>query len=233
MQFEYGSESAPKGNCFLYSAVINDKHYFPEASWVAANVYVSSLPMKDKLPVVAFPPVGISSPDQIFRIAQDRDMDVIRVADFEPPEDSQEAKKYFQSRVQEFNEVVMHYEELCNQVMNIEQEGIQLQSNQGQGWRTKDNMEKLEELEDRFLVAVNNPQEEDQDIETILGPYLHDPLLQDQRFDFQNLRAIFSELDENRERIISLFFKKFKAIYQENYEQASHIQETIDSLVRS
>jgi hypothetical protein len=232
MQFEYGSESAPKGNCFLYCAVINDKHYFPEASWIASNIYVSSLPMKDKLPVVAFPPVGVGSPEQVFRIAQDRDMDVIRVEDFAPPEDADGAKKYFQSRVQEFNEIVMHYVELCNQVMNLEQGGVQLQSGGGpQGLSGKDNMEKFKELEDRFLEAVREP--EKQDLETILGPYVHDPLLKDQRFDFQNLRAVFPELDENRERVVSLFFKKFKAIYQENYEQAGRIQETIDSLVRS
>jgi hypothetical protein len=220
LQFEYGNEKSPKGNCFLYSAVLNDKFYFPGAKWIASNVYVSYLHLNDKLPVVAFPPVVIDSPLKVFQIAKYQNMDVLRIPDFSPPQDTKSARKYFQSRVDEFNEIVMKYVDLCGaQKMELE-EILDIQ----------DDGQKLNKIEKRFIQSM--PHKNHSSLESILGPFLNDKLVQDNRFDFQNLWALYLEMEPNQSNIVHLFFEKYRAVLDENYEKAGIIQVKINDLIK-
>ncbi len=224
MEFEYGNEQNPKGNCFLYCAVQNDFYYFPNTDWIAANIYISSLPVNDRLPVVAFPPIGVESPQKVFDLAKARGMDVIRIPDFIPPSDKEEAKKYFHRRINEFNDLIMAYVEICNQSIRPVGENYQVSN--------EDEASKLDALEKRFLKAlIANPDQSALNMDVILGPYLFDTIVQDKKYDFHNLQALLPELEPDQGDIVRLFFDKFRAIYHEEYEMASFIQQEIDGRI--
>lgn len=224
--FEFGDPKSPRGNCILYSAVYEDKHYFPDASWIASNIYVSYLPIKNNLPVVAFPPVQIENPEDIFSVARQHDMDVLRIPDFRPPNEESEAKDYFKQKVEEFNDIVMAYVELCKRAEGkVSIEGTENGKKFGE-----DDLQKLNLLEKRFVNSLK--EEESASVDSILGPYANDDLLRDQRYDFQNLWSLYHDSDAEKEKIIHLFFEKFRAISKENYEKAESIQNSIDRLIQ-
>lgn len=221
LNFEFGNEKNPKGNCFLYCAVINDNYYFPNTKWIASNVYVSYLQVNEKLPVVAFPPIAIDTPAELFQIAKSKNMDIIRINDFTPPKDLKEAKKYFQKRVDKFNTIVMTYVDLCCEVKKIPDDT----------WDGQNDLQKLNKIEKRFIQSI--PIKDQSSLESVLGPYYYDNLIQDNRFDFQNLWAIYLEMDSGQTNVIHLFFEKYRAVCGENYEKAGKIQTKINKIINS
>lgn len=221
LNFEYGNEKMPRGNCFLYCAVLNDKFYFQSTNWIASNVFVSFLAINEKLPVVAFPPIPIENPAQLFQIAKVKNLDIIRITDFAPPSGIIEAKKYFQSKVNAFNEIVMDYVDLCGSQNIIVDES----------WDEQDDLMRLSNIEKRFIQSL--PLKDQSSLESVLGPYYNDKLIHDNRFDFQNLWAVYLEIEPEQAGLVHLFFEKFRAVYEEKYEKAGKIQTKINNLIKN
>ncbi len=221
--FEYGSAMEPSGNCLMYCGVVNDLFFFPQAKWIASNVYVSYLLHQEKLPVVAFPPVPITDPSLLFQQAKMRSMDILRIEDFAPPSEIEDAKKYFEKRAQEFNRLVISYVELCK--THIKQTPYTTPELHG-GEETGDTLEKLNALEQKIISTLSDG--EKKNLHDIFRLWSQEAIAADGRFDFQNLWAVYQELDQSQDLIIHLFFDKFRAIHLEDYEKARMIQDQIN-----
>jgi uncharacterized protein YaaR (DUF327 family) len=147
--------------------------------------------------------------------------DIARLPDFIMPEDKEEANKYIQERMEQYNQFVVKYVELCknkekNQVEEPFKEGV------------SNYLSTLVEYSLQFqrssgLSREIAKQRVDRIIEEISRKY--------PEFDIQNYKNALYRYSGNRgEELATLYMKKFQAIHVEDYEKASILKSKIMDL---
>ena len=222
MIFEKGSKSNPAGNLIVYCNVNGENPLQPGGRIIASNVVVSFLKIGDNFPVVTFPPVSLDSMDDLRQIiSENGDLyDVIKLPDFDMPENKEKANQYIQDRMENFNNLVMKYVDLCknkerNPPSMTEGEGIRdyldalaklsLQFRKSSGLAREAARMKVDKLVDNF--AVRHPQ-----------------------YDLENYKRALSYPGQKGEELAGLYLKKYTAISGEEYEKASVLKQQIQEM---
>ncbi|MCB1179253.1 MAG: hypothetical protein KDK36_16855, partial [Leptospiraceae bacterium] len=112
---EKGSTSNPTGNLLVYCHVIGENPFQHGSEVIASNVVVSFLKINENLPVVTFPPVSYDTMDELQEVIYQNSeiYDIAKLPDFRMPSDKDEGNKYLQERMEQYNQFVMKYVELC------------------------------------------------------------------------------------------------------------------------
>lgn len=222
MIFEKGSKNNPAGNLIVYCNVNGENPLQPGGRIIASNVVVSFLKIGDNFPVVTFPPVSLDSMDELRQIiSENGDLyDVIKLPDFDMPENKEKANQYIQDRMENFNSLVMKYVDLCknkerNSQAIIEGDGIRdyldalaklsLQFRKSSGLAREAARMKVDKLVDNF--AVRHPQ-----------------------YDLENYKRALSYPGQKGEELAGLYLKKYTAISGEEYEKASVLKQQIQEM---
>ena len=218
MNFEKGSKEHPTGNLIVYSKVIGENPLEPGGKVLASNVVVSFLKTGENFPVVTFPPVSLSSWEELVKIisAHPEKYDIVKISDFYLPEGNEKSNDYIKQRMEQFNQLVMQYVDLCRKAENQaepEKSGdvlselarLSIEYTQSSGLAREANRLKVYSFADSFYTSY--PQ-----------------------IDVDNFKKALSYPGDNGEQLISLYIRKFEAIMKEDYEVASDLKKKIISL---
>ena len=249
MKLERGNIKKPSGNLLVYCHVRGENPVEPEATIIASNVFVSFLTQNDTLPVITFPPVGIESENQLkAKITEFPNVDILKLPNFEMPDDPMQAQDYIQTRLQDFHEIVNEYVEYCSQfLLKIEdsaekpknppalpagaadEDGMPPTSNALDGIRY---LETMAQKIRRELKADAFHTAQDEQYRNFSKAW-KEFALENPQYDFQNLVKFLKIKADKAGTIVELYFKKFRAIYFENYEEANEIKGQIAELESS
>ncbi|TGN17659.1 hypothetical protein [Leptospira idonii] len=221
MNFERGSKPNPTGNLIAYCHVFGENPIAPGGKIIASNVVVSFLKIGDNYPVVTFPPVALSSKDELLKILSDNIQlyDVVQLPDFQMPEEKDQANQYIQERMEQFNSMVMRYVEFCKSkekkmstVVDDKIEGI------AQPLETLANLS-LEFRNSSGIAKEATRLKMDRIVDYFQN---HHPQL-----DIDNFRKALVFPGKLGDELVSLYIQKFNAIQIENYEDASDLRRRI------
>lgn len=219
MNFERGSKNNPTGNLIAYCHVQGENPIAPGGKLIASNVVVSFLKLGENFPVVTFPPIALSSKEELLQILTHTiDLyDVVQLPEFRLPSGKDEGNAYIQERMEQFNSLVMRYVEFCKAkevkdkksgVTPVSDEPLETLANLSIEFRNSSGIarEATKLKMDRLvnLFQSNYPQ-----------------------FDIENFRKALQFPGQLGDELIGLYIQKFHAIRSENYEGASDIKRRI------
>ncbi|GBF49747.1 hypothetical protein LPTSP4_12660 [Leptospira ryugenii] len=220
MNFERGSKPNPTGNLVAYCHVFGENPIAPGGKIIASNVVVSFLKIGDNFPVVTFPPIALSSKEELMKVLSDNIhlYDVVQLPDFQMPDNKELGNQYIQERMEQFNAMVMRYVEFCkakekkmaNQVEKLDglNESLEALANLSLEYRSSSGIAreatrlKMDRIVDHF--QSNHPQ-----------------------LDIENFKKALSFPGKLGDELVSLYIQKFNAIQIENYEDASDLRRRI------
>jgi uncharacterized protein YaaR (DUF327 family) len=220
---EKGSHSNPTGNLLVYCRVIGENPFQSGCEFIASHIVVSFLKINDNFPVVTFPPVSYRTMEDLqnaLHFNSDH-CDIARLPDFIMPEDKEEANKYIQERMEQYNQFVVKYVELCK---NKEKNQVEEPFKEGVSNYLSTLVEySLQYQRSSGLSREIAKQRVDRIIEEISRKY--------PEFDIQNYKNALYRYSGNRgEELATLYMKKFQAIHVEDYEKASILKSKIMDL---
>jgi hypothetical protein len=221
MNFERGSKPNPTGNLIAYCHVFGENPIAPGGKIIASNVVVSFLKIGDNYPVVTFPPVGLSSKEELLKILADNILlyDVVQLPDFLMPDGKEPGNQYIQERMEQFNSMVMRYVEFCKakekkmssksaeklEGLNEPLEALanlSLEFRSSSGIAREATRLKMDRIVDYF--QSNHPQ-----------------------LDIDNFKKALGFPGKLGDELIGLYIQKFNAIQIEKYEDASDLRRRI------
>ncbi|MCB1142165.1 MAG: hypothetical protein H7A24_08850 [Leptospiraceae bacterium] len=218
---EKGSTSFPTGNLIVYSKVIGENPFQSGCEVIASNIVVSFLKINENMPVVTFPPISFQTMEDLQKtIAKNLEFyDIARLPDFIMPDSPEQGNKYLQERMEQYNSFVMRYVEFCkNREKNIQKKENSHDDNSS-------NLTTLMEASLNYRTSTGLSKEvSKQKLEKLLEDY-------SSRFpnlDLENFRkVIYNYSDSIGDELASLYIKKFNAIQNEEYEEASLLKRKI------
>ncbi|WCL50605.1 hypothetical protein [Leptospira sp. GIMC2001] len=227
MIFEKGSKQNPTGNLILYFNVTGENPVQPGGKIIASNVVVSFLKLGDNFPVVTFPPVALPALEDlrnIIGINLDA-YDIVKLPDFDLPENKEEANRYIQDQMERFNQYVMKYVEFCKarekkpmEISEKEIHGVEgylealarlsMELRKSTGLAKEATMMRVDRIASNF--STSHPQ-----------------------YDVENFKRALQFPGHIGDELIGLYLKKFNAISIENYEDASDLKRRIEDIETS
>lgn len=222
MLLERGDVYQPTGNLILYCYVIGENPFQPDCEIIASNVVVSFLKINDNFPVVTFPPISFKKIEDLQKVIMNNGdlYDVVRLPDFEMPYGQDAGNQYIQERMDQYNNYVIRYVELCkNKDENPSQEL--------QGKTVNDYL--------NAIVNVSVKYKNSKGLAKEAVKYKMDELLTNfsythPQYDLDNFRNALLNLGDKGDEIALLYVRKFNAISEEHYEEASAIHKKIQYL---
>jgi len=229
LQFVKGNSSAPSGNLIVFCNVVGLNPLQPDGKYIVCHVVVSFVSAsQNNFPVVVFPPTSLMDSMELQKIIDLHPYsDVVQLPDFEIPSGHDE-KEYMNDRLEQFNQGVIEYVEICrNSIQDrMKEKGdaprlitLQTQSLPRPAQPPRDEKSSLEMLEK----VVKD--ESSMDMDTIISHFQTNY----PKYDIQNLVKIL-ELKNSPPLLSGLYLKKFRAIFEENYEEAANLQNRIHIL---
>ena len=250
-----GNPASPTGNLLAYSRVEGFNPILADGEIIACNIIVSFASAQDAhFPVVVFPPVSMRKKENLdFLIEKNPGYDVIQLKDFEFPF-SGDSDNYIQERLRKLNRLVFQYVGLCCDYISPRSKATK------RPFRKKplDRQEKsqriplpcsadsssveqtesgyLDRLED-CLVENGETNENFPRVKKILQFMKKNYPCYDVH-NFAKAIGLDSKTDDCttvRLKLGNLYLKKFRAIYNEHYEEAAHLQtkiKDIESIMR-
>ncbi|MDF3821898.1 hypothetical protein P3G55_18485 [Leptospira sp. 96542] len=220
MNFERGSKPNPTGNLIAYCHVFGENPIAPGGKIIASNVVVSFLKIGDNYPVVTFPPVALSSKEELMKILSENInlYDVVQLPDFQMPENKENANQYIQERMEQFNAMVMRYVEFCKAK---EKKNHTTAENIDQSSQP---LEALASLSLEFRNTSGIAREATRLKMDRIVDYFHD---NHPNLDIDNFKKALTVPGKLGDELISLYIQKFNAIQIENYETASDLRKRI------
>lgn len=224
MLLEKGSEKNPTGNLILYSYVIGENPFQPGYAIIASNVVVSFLKVNDNFPVVTFPPVSYHSIDELKKVvAEYGDIhDIIKLPDFIMPEGKENGNRYIQQRMEQYNNIVVKYVELCR---NQEKSGILDSELKGDGVTSY--LDALAKLSLQYRTSKGLAKEA---LKLKVDKLIHRFSTVYPQYDLDNYKIAMMYPGKKGDELASLYIQKFNAISTENYETASILKRRIQEL---
>ncbi|BDA79479.1 hypothetical protein LPTSP3_g24090 [Leptospira kobayashii] len=221
MNFERGSKPNPTGNLIAYCHVFGENPIAPGGKIIASNVVVSFLKIGDNYPVVTFPPVALSSKEELLKILTENIhlYDVVQLPDFQMPDDKDQSNQYIQERMEQFNSMVMRYVEYCKAKEKKQATG---ENEKLEGFSQP--LETLANLSLEFRSSSGIAKEATRlKMDRIVDYFLnHHPQL-----DIDNFQKALAFPGKLGDELVSLYIQKFNAIQIENYEGASDLRRRI------
>ncbi len=225
MIFEKGSKSNPTGNLIVYCYVVGENPIQHGGRVIASNVVVSYLKIGDNFPVVTFPPVSFDSIEELRAVILENgdSYDIIHISDFEMPLEQEKANIYIQERMDQFNNLVMKYVDMCkskekNPPPVFEGDGVKdyldalaklsMQYRKSQGIAREAAKLKVDRLLEKF--SSNHPQ-----------------------YDLDNYKRVLAYPGQKGEDLAELYLRKYDAISGEKYEIASDLKQRIQEIEKA
>lgn len=222
MNFERGSKSNPTGNLIAYCHVFGENPIAPGGNIIASNVVVSFLKIGDNFPVVTFPPVALSSKEELMKILSENMelYDVVQLPDFQMPDQKEMGNQYIQERMEQFNSMVMRYVEFCKS-----KEKKQAKNSVVNHFETgSEPLEALANLSLEYRKTSGLAREATRLKMDRIVDYFHNNLPQ---LDIDNFQKALTIPGKIGDELVGLYLQKFNAIQIENYETASDIRRRI------
>ena len=220
MNLEKGNKNYPTGNVILYCNVVGQNPLQPGDRIIATNVVVSFLRTGDNLPVVTFPPVSMPNWDNLKAVLSENPelYDVIRLPDFELPENSEQENQYIQERMDQFNQVVIRYVELCknrDKRQNPKEEPVD---------SVKSYLDALTKLSLDVRTSKGLAREATLvRVDKLVNQFTS----QFPQMDAENFKKAIQVPGELGDELVGLYIRKFGAISTEDYEIAQKFQNRI------
>ncbi len=221
MNFERGSKPNPTGNLVAYCHVFGENPIAPGGKIIASNVVVSFLKIGENYPVVTFPPVALSSKDELLKILSDNIhlYDVVQLPDFQMPENKEQGNQYIQERMEQFNSMVMRYVEFCK-AKEKKQSTQSVEKLDG----FNEPLETLANLSLEFRNTSGIAREATRLKMDRIVDYFHSNHPQ---LDIDNFKKALGYPGKLGDELVSLYIQKFNAIQIEKYEDASDLRRRI------
>lgn len=276
MMLERGNKDKPTGNLIIYTHVRGENPFKAGSKILASNVYISFVTTSDALPVVTFPPVPYRDKRSFLSFLRKHPgFDLIRMDDFVFPDDPGEGDDYMKSRIDDFNQLVNQYVELCTNFLQEQEllegltdsegetlefrlEGVEVETatrketdqppSETERFPGEDTLAEIRFLEkeagqlrEKITEASEPTPEETPDNQSLLPDgvrgelarfreYSNDFTTRHPEYDLQNLNRYISHPHRKAGEITELFFRKFRAIYFENYEEAGTLNRRIQKI---
>jgi hypothetical protein len=224
MIFEKGSKQNPSGNLILYCNVNGENPVQPGGRIIASNVVVSFLKLGDNFPVVTFPPIALPSLDDLKKLIDINleAYDIVRLPDFELPDNKEEANRYIQEQMERFNQVVMRYVDFCKA---REKKPVDTFDKEIQG--VDGYLEALANLSMELRKSSGLAREATQ---LKVDRIVHKFSSSHPQYDVDNFKKALEFPGNQGDELIGLYLKKFNAISVENYEVASNLKRKITEI---
>lgn len=244
--FLIGSPSSPTGNLLTYSRVEGLNPILPDGEIIACNIVVSFSSAQDAhFPVVVFPPVSMRKKENLdFLIKMNSGYDVIQLEDFQCPP-SRDPDDYIQERLTKLNHLVLQYVELCcdyiyskskatdSQLCTTLLERQERSQNISFHSSLHPSSSSVEQTEsayldrlERYLVEAGDTSGNFSGVKKIIQFMKKNYPCYDVH-NFAKAIGLDSKTEDRssiRVKIGSLYLKKFRAIYNEHYEEAADLQ---------
>jgi hypothetical protein len=220
---EKGSTAYPTGNLIVYSKVIGENPFHAGYEIIASHIVVSFLKINENMPVVTFPPISFPSLIELQEaISKNMEFyDIAKLPDFIMPEDTEAGNRYLKERMEQYNNFVLRYVELCkNKEKNMTKLNQTVDENNNFTYLLE---ESLNYRSSTGLSKEISKQKFEKIIQDISIKY---PTL-----DLENYKnVIYSFPGSKGDELASLYLKKFNAIQREDYEKASQLKQKIHDI---
>ncbi|MCK4925216.1 MAG: hypothetical protein KAS61_09585 [Spirochaetes bacterium] len=225
MKFEYGDSDNPTGNAIIYWRLEGNTEVLENAEIVASNFVISPLQYKNETLMVNFPPVLIENHEQLFALARDNNIDLIRGEDVEGPDEVKDIYKFYKKQIKKYNGVLQQYllaykekksvnvsmmslPQLINQADSIMRGVRKMVRKGGEQERIGKEIGKLREIQHYFDNEMKG-------------------------FDLNGIIPIIDQPDTYIDQLVDLYRQKFLAIFLEDYEKARTLKDEIERLEKN
>ncbi|RME91425.1 MAG: hypothetical protein D6767_05245 [Candidatus Hydrogenedentota bacterium] len=225
MEFEKGDKGKPSGHLILYTHVRGINPLDPDAKIIAAHVVVSLISDSENIPAVTFPPTPYKDKRNMLKILQRLPAyELYRMPDFEMPPEPDAAGEYINERLEQVNDLVKDYVEICARFMrNFQPKNIQ---ELPQPENITESIQFLEEISKKLrkTILYGKP---DTELENLFQTFVDTFEKHHPEYPAHRLKALVFNPSEKADKLIRLNLEQFKAISTENYEKAEQIRQNI------
>ncbi len=224
MKIEYGDINNPTGNAIIFWRIKGDNKLFKDSKILASNFVVSVLQLKNETLVVNFPPVLIESYENLYKIAEANNIDLIRGDDIIIPKDTTNFNTFYKKQISKYNSIIQEY------LLAYKEKNIPIETDKEKSLPQLINLagETMESV--RKLVKIKGRGDIIQ-VKIKMLEEIQENLNREMRgFDLTNIIHIIDNPDTMIDRLVDLYKKKFLAIFLENYEQADILKKEITKI---
>jgi len=231
---EFGNIQHLTGNAFAYWLVVPPEESRAKGlkeKYIVTNFIVSPLLFNNHTIAATFPPVVFDSREAIIELARKTDTDVIKIEETTIPEENFDFLNFFRKQLTSFNKVVTNYSILYTEHLTDKPVARDVIREQNE----IDNLHRIEKLAEEarsaYLSNRNKALVRDMMLRIRkIGNSLNTPNF---KYDVENMIALLGNPDKRVEKLTELYFKKFMAIYLEQYEEAERLKREIRTLAGS
>jgi len=224
---EFGKFDDLTGNAFAYWEIEITSDEKPVKKIVVTNFIVSPLFFNKHTIAATFPPVIFETKEKMLEIARKANIDIIKIESVEIPENNFDFTRFFRKQLSSFNKIVTKYSLLYSDKLS----GVKMERSP-ESQNEIENLQQInrlaEEAREAFVLKRNKVQARDMIIQMKkIGNTLNSPSF---KYDIENLIILLKNPDSRVDKLSELYFKKFLAIYTEQYEEAAMLKEEIKKL---
>lgn len=231
---EFGDLQHLTGNAFAYWLVVPPKEGKAgglKEKYIVTNFIVSPLLFNNHTIAATFPPVVFDSREEIMELARKTGTDVIKIEETTIPDENFDFLNFFRKQLTSFNKVVTNYSVLYTEHLTDKPASGEIIREHNE----IDNLHRIEKLADEartaYLSNRNRAMARDMTLRIRkIGNALNTPNF---KYDVENMIALLGNPDKRVEKLTELYFKKFMAIYLEQYEEAERLKKEIKNLAGS
>ena len=228
---EFGSIQHLTGNAFAYWLVApptEGKAKGLKKKYIVTNFIVSPLLFNNHTIAATFPPVVFDTREEIIELARKTDTDVIKIEETTIPDENFDFLNFFRKQLTSFNKVVTNYSILYTEHLSDKPASGEIIREHNE-IENLHQIEKLaEEARNAYLDNRNKAIARDMTLRIRkIGNALNTPNF---KYDVENMIALLGNPDKKVEKLTELYFKKFMAIYLEQYEEAERLKKEIRNL---
>jgi len=224
MVIENGDIKNPTGNAIIYWRIRGNNKLVGKSEIIASNIVISPLQYNNETLMVNFPPVLIENYEQLLKIAEINNIDLIPGGSIYVPEDITDFNNFYKKQIEKYNGIIQEYllaykekNSLTSKVENLPH----LINSAGEIMKSVRELVKKSEKRER----IKNEIEKLRDIQESLDKEM-------KGFDLNRLIYYIDRPDTKVDRLVDLYWRKFLAIFLEDYEKANSLKKEIMELER-
>ncbi|MCB1172008.1 MAG: hypothetical protein KDK39_00510 [Leptospiraceae bacterium] len=224
LEFVRGNPQNPSGNLIAWCKVIGVNPIESDARFIACNIVVSLLDAREQnFPVVVFPPIAVGNRYELKNIfSTRREYDIVRIDDYEQPGSIPESK-YIEDRLEDLNRQVVEYVELCREAFENREPWARMDV--ARGVRSSEVPQNISDEEHTLIKLERSLADNPKPL------FVHElpRILQymQTRYPQYDAGNMLKVIEKNDGDLARLYLLKFKAIFNEEYEQAARLHSQI------
>ncbi len=214
-----GDKDELSGNAVVYWDVEGENFLNPGHEIIAVNFTISVLPVDDKFLTATFPPVTLTTYNDLIESLSKVKCDIIYAGKVTIPEEDAELNKFYKKEFVKFNRLVEEYTKKFKEQISInintlpEKEQLHLLIDMSQKIRSDLEQEKINTKDKDMMLKIINLLEEKYS-----------------KYDLNKFSKYIFKPGEKLNELINLYTKKYLAIYHEEYENAGNLKEKIKKI---